>query len=98
MFVGTTQANITVHERASISFTYPELPPGEYSITVKRGQLTSNAVTVTVAAASSGVTSGQGGPFADTPKYKQSSVPFNAVRICLMSLSAMQQHERFRRQ
>eukprot|EP00892_Ulva_mutabilis_P000625 jgi/Ulvmu1/10563/UM065_0017.1 len=78
VFVGATQANITVHERTSISFIYPNVAPGEYNITVKRGQLTSNAVSVTVAAASAGVTSGQGGPFADTPKYKQTSVPFNA--------------------
>lgn len=80
VFVGSTQANITVHERTSISFTYPQLPPGEYNLTVKRGQLTSNNVQITVAAAAAGVTSGQGGPFADTPKYKQTSVPFNAVR------------------
>lgn len=83
MFVGGTQAQITVHERTSISFTYPQLATGEYNITVKRGQLTSNGVTVTIAAAAAGVTSGQGGPFADTPKFKQSSIPFNAVRLCL---------------
>lgn len=83
VFVGGTQVNITVHERTSISFTYPQLAPGEYNITVKRGQLTSNGVNVTIAPAAAGVTSGQGGPFADTPRFMQSSVPFNAVRLRL---------------
>lgn len=85
VFVGGTQVNITVHERTSISYTYPTLAPGNYNITVQRGQTTSNAIQITIAAAASGVTSGQGGPFADTPKYKQTSVPFDAVRPTLSS-------------
>lgn len=79
VFIGSVEAEIKQHERASISFTYPQLAPGEYDITVKRGTRTSNAVKVTIAAAAAGVTSSQGGPFGDVPKYKQLSVPFSEV-------------------
>lgn len=80
VLVGSVEAEIKQRERSSISFTYPNLAAGEYDITVKRGSRTSNAVKVTIAAAAAGVTSPQGGPFADTPKFKQTAVPFLAVR------------------
>lgn len=79
VFVGSVQAEIKQHERASISFTYPQLAPGEYDLTVKRGSRTSNIIKVTITAAAAGLTSPQGGPFADTPKYKQLAVPFSVV-------------------
>lgn len=80
VFVGSVTAEIKQRDRSSISFTYPQLAPGKYDITVQRGSRTSNAKKVTIAPAAAGVTSPQGGPFADTPKYKQTSVQFPVVR------------------
>lgn len=88
VFIGSVKAEIKQHERASISFTYPQLAPGEYDLTVQRGSRTSNTIKVTINAAAAGLTSLQGGPFADTPKYKQLAVQFSAV-CCILWLTMM---------
>jgi hypothetical protein len=80
VLVGTAQANITNHESSSTAFTYPNIPPGEYQITVQRKGLTSNTVPVTIVSAAAASTAQQGGPFSGTPKYSQTSIPINAVR------------------
>lgn len=77
--VGGKLANITEHERSSIAFTYPELPPGNHSITVDRNGLISNPKNVELLEESAGGGTEQGGPFADTPKYTQKAIPVDVV-------------------
>ena len=79
--VGGESAEIREHERSSIAFTYPDLPQGDHEITVTRNGMTSNSVSVAVLEASAGATSGQGGPFADTPKYTQKTVAVDVVLL-----------------
>ena len=79
--VGGKNATITEHERSSIAFTYPDLPAGDHEITVTRNELTSNTVPVSMLEASAVNTSGQGGPFADTPKYTQKAVAVDVVPL-----------------
>lgn len=80
LFVGDTSATITEHSRDSIAFTYPKLPPGKHSITVKRKGATSNVVTVTMLPADDKSSQAQGGPFSPTPKFTQKYIEIAQVR------------------
>lgn len=89
LFVGSAQAAITEHTRGSIAFTYPELPPGEHSITVKRNDATSNVIKATMLSVSEGTGEAQGGPFSPTPKFTQKFIEIPQVRRHILRSSTV---------